>query len=147
MTGDPIVSAVPVPGPRVELTRPAPPRFLDAPMTLDGQGRAARADDDDHVRDLIRAVLFTEPGERVNRPEFGCALKAMVFLPNSDAFAAATQALVHAALQQWLPQEILVEGVDVRPVDAELRITIVYQRRTDGVRRREVIAHRAGGVR
>jgi phage baseplate assembly protein W len=116
-------------------------------MTLDGRGRAARADDDDHVRDLIRAVLFTEPGERVNRPEFGCALKTMVFLPNSDAFAAATQALVHGALQEWLPREILVEAVEVQAIDAELRITIVYQRRTDGVRRREVIAHRAGGVR
>lgn len=131
-------------GPRVRSTRPGPPRYLDAPLTIDDRGRASRAGEDEHVRDLIRAVLFTEPGERVNRPDFGCALKTMIFLPNSDALAAATRALVHGALQQWLALEILVEAVDVQAVDAELRINIVYQRRSDGSRHRDVIATRAG---
>lgn len=149
MNGQPPVTstAVPPTGPRVELTRPAPPRALDAPLTLDSRGRASRADGDEHLRDLIRAVLFTEPGERVNRPDFGCALKTMVFLPNHEALAAATRALIQTALQQWLAQEMVVEAVDVQAVDSELRITIVYQRRSDGARRREVIAHRAGSVR
>lgn len=142
MTG--IVYPEALDGRRASVTRPEPPRFLDAPLVLDDRGRAARADDDGHVRDLIRAVLFTEPGERPNRPEFGCALKTMVFLPNSDALAAATRALVHAALQEWLALEILVEAVDVQAVESELRITIVYQRRADGSRHRDVIATRAG---
>ena len=49
--------------------------FLDFPFQFDGRGRSRAADRDDHVRDLIHQVLFTSPGERVNRPEFGCALR------------------------------------------------------------------------
>jgi phage baseplate assembly protein W len=127
---------------RIELTRPGTPRYADAPLTLDARGRTARASEDEHVRDLIRAVLFTEPGERVNRPTFGCALKTLVFAPASDALASATQALVHGALQQWLEREIIVESVDVEADEAELRVNVVYERRSDGVRRRDVLAYR-----
>ena len=47
-------------------------------------------------------MLFTNPGERVNRPDFGCGIGQLVFMPNSDALAAATQFLVQGALQRWL---------------------------------------------
>ena len=67
---------------------------LDAPFHVDGRGHAALTDDDDHVRDLIRAVLFTEPGERVNLPEFGCALKTLLFMPNHDVLGPAVRTLV-----------------------------------------------------
>ena len=79
--------------------------FLDYPLHLDGRGRAAVTGEDDHIRDLIHQVLFTNPGERVNRPDFGCGLMQLVFAPNSPELAATVQALVHAALQQWLPTE------------------------------------------
>jgi len=142
---DPVLVSTARPGPRASLTRPGPARHMDAPLTLDDRGRTTRADDDEHVRDLIRAVLFTEPGERPNRPDFGCALKTMVFLPNSDVLAAAIRVLVHGALQQWLPLEIVVEAVEVQAVDAELRIGIVYLRRTDGTRHQELLVHQPGG--
>jgi len=67
--------------------------YLDFPFRIDGRGRSGETDTDDHVRDLIWQVLFTSPGERVNRPDFGCGLKTLVFMPNSDALAAATQAM------------------------------------------------------
>ena len=73
---------------------------------------SADTDDDDHIYDLIYQVLFTSPGERVNRPEFGCGLKQMVFLPNSDALATATQQLVAGSLQRWLGEVIAVEKVE-----------------------------------
>lgn len=44
------------------------------PFRFDGGGRTATADDDRHIRDLIEGVLFTNPGERVNRPDFGSGL-------------------------------------------------------------------------
>ena len=47
-------------------------------------------------------MLFTAPGERVNRPDFGSGLLQLVFAPNSDELAGATQFLVQGALQQWL---------------------------------------------
>ena len=76
--------------------------FLDYPLRVDARGRSASTSEDDHLRDLIEQVLFTSPGERVNRPDFGCGLKTLVFMPNSDALAAATQVLTKAALQKWL---------------------------------------------
>jgi len=50
----------------------------------------------------------------------------LVFAPNSDALATATQQLVQGALQQWLGDLIQVEAVDVQNVDAELRVTVSY---------------------
>ena len=63
---------------------------LDYPYHFDGRGRTAETTDDDHIRDLIEQVLFTAPGERVNRPTFGSGVMQLVFAPNSDALASAT---------------------------------------------------------
>ena len=111
---------------------------LDFPFGVDASGATATAGEDDHVRDLIMQVLFTNPGERVNRPEFGCGLRSLVFLPNSSALAAATQALVKGALQTWLEREIHVEAVQIEPRDERLEVTVAYRRRADGERRLEV---------
>jgi phage baseplate assembly protein W len=108
--------------------------YFDYPFHLDGRGRSAATDIDDHVRDLIRQVLFTNPGERVNRPDFGCGLKRLLFMPNSDALAAATQATVQAALQRWLERVIQVESVEVEAVEARLTVTVVYRRLDTGER-------------
>jgi hypothetical protein len=112
--------------------------YLDFPFGVDAGGATATAGVDDHVRDLIMQVLFTNPGERVNRPEFGCGLRSLVFLPNSSALAAATQALVKGALQTWLEREIHVEAVQIEPRDERLEVTVAYRRRTDGELRLEV---------
>lgn len=109
--------------------------YLDFPLHTDGRGRTATAGRDDHVRDLIAQVLFTTPGERVNRPDFGCGLKALLFMPNSDALATATEVLVKGALQKWLENEIQVEQVTVRAEEAQLTVTVAYRRRDSGERR------------
>jgi phage baseplate assembly protein W len=114
------------------------PRYMDYPFHIDGRGRSADTDEDDHIRDLIHQVLFTSPGERVNRPDFGCGLKQMVFMPNSDALATATQLLVHGALQRWLETVIQVERVKVEARDEQLRVTVVYSKRTTGERRQDL---------
>lgn len=117
------------------------PTYLDFPLAIDARGRTATTDGEDHVRDLIYQVLFTSPGERVNRPEFGCGLKQLVFAPASDALAAATEQLVHGALIRWLDSVISVERVAVAVVDASLEVTTVYRRRATGVRVEEVFRH------
>jgi len=99
---------------------------LDYPFRFDGRGRTAASDDDDHIRELIEQVLFTAPGERVNRPNFGCGIGRLVFAPNSNELAAATQFLVQGALQQWLGSLIQVNDVQVESNDAQLLITIQY---------------------
>jgi phage baseplate assembly protein W len=108
---------------------------LDFPYHFDGRGRTAETTDDDHIRDLIEQVLFTAPGERVNRPAFGSGVMQLVFAPNSDALASATQQLVQGALQQWLGDLIQVQSVIVQNDDAALLIQIQYiVRRTQQAR-------------
>jgi phage baseplate assembly protein W len=99
---------------------------LDIPFGFAATGRTATTGDDDHIRDMIKAVLFTAPGERVNRPEFGCGIRQLVFAPLSDTLAATTQQLVHGALLRWLRDVILVESVTVEAVDATLSISVTY---------------------
>ncbi len=99
---------------------------LDFPYHFDGHGRTAGTDLDDHIRDLIEQVLFTAPGERVNRPTFGSGLMQDVFAPNGQEMAAATQFLVQGALQQNLSQLIEVNKVEVSADDNTLNVTIEY---------------------
>ena len=61
---------------------------IDFPFHFDSRGRTASTSDEDHIRDMIEQVLFTGPGERVNRPDFGTGLMQLVFAPNSDELAA-----------------------------------------------------------
>lgn len=99
---------------------------LAYPFQIDDRGRTAAAGDERHVRDLIEQVLFTAPGERVNRPTFGCGLLQLLFAPNSDALAAATQMTVQAALQQWLGELIQAESVQVAASDSTVEVVVSY---------------------
>lgn len=108
---------------------------LDFPYRLDARGRTAEVDDDAHVRDLIEQVLFTAPGERVNRPTFGSGLLGLVFEPNAEALAAATEHTVQGSLQLWLGEVIVVEGVDVASEDSRLEVTVRYVLRRTQERR------------
>ena len=99
---------------------------IDYPYHFDGRGRTAQTGADEHIQDLIEQVLFTTPGERVNRPTFGSGVMQLIFAPNNDALATATQVTVQGALQQWLGELILVEAVDVENDDASLRVQVRY---------------------
>lgn len=108
--------------------------FLDFPLGVDGAGRMATTEADDHVRDLIEQVLFTAPGERVNRPDFGCGLRELVFEPNSELLAAAVELRVRGSLQRWLGDVADVQDVRVRADDSRLTVDVTYVRLLDGAR-------------
>jgi Bacteriophage baseplate protein W len=99
---------------------------IDYPLHFDSRGRTAETDDDDHIRDMIEEFLFTNPGERVNRPDFGSGLLRMIFAPNSPEIASALQLTIQAGLQRWLGDLIDVQKLDVTSEEATLRIEIVY---------------------
>jgi hypothetical protein len=99
---------------------------LRYPYQFDGRGRTAESEETEYVRGLIEQVLFTSPGERVMRPDFGSGVMQLVFAPNSPELAATTQFLVQAALQQHLGNLISLEGVEVESVDSTLRVTVRY---------------------
>src|SRR4051812_45777206 len=117
---------------------------LDHPFHFDGRGRSAETDDDGHLRDLIEQIVFTAPGERVNRPTFGSGLMQLVFAPNSAELAAALQFLVQGALQQWLGDRIVVEEVQVASEDASLKVMVQYVSRRS--QERQVVEFERGGA-
>ena len=119
--------------------------YVDFPFQFDGKGRSRTTNRDEYIRDLIRQVLFTSPGERVNRPEFGCGLMRLVFGPNSEALQAATQFQVQTALQRWLAEVIAVNDVRVTGRDGELDVTVVYTRLDVAERHRDVLTVRIEG--
>ena len=114
------------------------PVWHDDPLGFDARGRTRAVAREDHIRDLIREVLFTGPGERVNRPEFGCGLKNLVFAPLSDPLAAATQQLIQGALIRWLDPVISVERVTVEVGEGVLTATVAYAIRDTGERREDL---------
>ncbi len=113
---------------------------IDYPFHLNVRGRTADADQEDHIRDLIEQVLFTSPGERVMRPDFGSGLLALVFEPNSTTLAATTQMLAQGSLQQHLGHLIAVQGVDVATEDSTFRVIVRYAVLADGSQRTDAFA-------
>ena len=111
------------------------PLHIDFPFHVDGRGHTALTGDDDHVRDMIEQILFTAPGERVNRPDFGSGLIQLVHGPNSPELATALQFTIQAALQRWLGDVAEVASVDVESDDAVVRVAVAYAVRSTGARR------------
>ncbi len=108
---------------------------IDFPFHFDDLGRTARTDDEDHIRDMIEQFLFTNAGERVNRPGFGSGLLQQVFAPNSPELASTLQFTLQAGLQQWLGDVIEVRELTVTSEEASLRVELTYSiRRTNEVR-------------
>lgn len=100
---------------------------IDFPLQVDSAGRTAETLEEEHVRDLIEQVLFTDPGERVNRPTFGAGIRRLIFAGNNEPLATATQFIVQGSLQQWLGELIDVEAVEVESEEATLTISVRYR--------------------
>jgi uncharacterized protein len=104
---------------------------IDFPYHLNARGRTAATDANDHIRDMIEQLLFTNPGERVNRPDFGSGLLQLVFAPNSPELAATLQFTMQAALQRFLGDLIDLQSLDVSVQDSTLNVVVNYMvRRT-----------------
>lgn len=112
---------------------------IDFPYHFDARGATAATGTADHIRDLIEQLLFTAPGERINRPDFGCGLLQLVFAPNSPELAAVVQHTTQAALAQWLGDLVEVHSLEVEAREALLRVELDYVVRASGERRREVL--------
>jgi phage baseplate assembly protein W len=99
---------------------------IDFPFQIDGRGRTASTTDDDHIRDMIEQLLLTNPGERVNQPDFGSGLLQMVFAPNSPELASALQFTMEAALQRYLGDLIELRRLEVAALDSTLQVIVAY---------------------
>jgi len=105
---------------------------FDYPFHVDRRGGTALADERKHVRDMIEQLIFTAPGERVNRPDFGSGVLQLVFAPNSPELAATVQFTLQAALQRWLGDVIEVRALEVDAHESTLTIALSYALRRTG---------------
>jgi len=99
---------------------------IDFPFRFDSRGHSASTDESDHIRDMLEQVIFTSPGERVNRPDFGSGLLQLIFAPNSPELAATVQFTLHAAIQRWLGDVIQIQDLAVTAVDSTLTLDLKY---------------------
>jgi phage baseplate assembly protein W len=110
---------------------------IDFPYQIDRLGRTAITNDEAHIRDMIEQLLFTMPGERVNRPTFGSGVMQLVFEPNSEELATAVQFMIQGSLQQWLGDLIMVEAVQVASNESTIEVLVQYLLRRTQQRRTE----------
>lgn len=96
------------------------------PFHVDGRGRSAQAAYARHVRDMIEQLVFTNPGERLNRPDFGSGLLQLIFAANSPELAATVQFTLQSSLQRWLQDVIEVRALEVESSDSTLTVRVSY---------------------
>ena len=101
--------------------------FLNFPYNINSKGKSSTVNNiNEYIKQLLEQLLFTNPGERVNRPSFGTGIRQLVFSPNSDEIVSITKALIQGNLQNWLSDYIIVEEVDTKSVESSLFVTIKY---------------------
>lgn len=116
---------------------------IDFPFSIDGRGRTALADYENHVRDKIEQFLFTNPGERVNRPDFGSGLLQLIFAPNSPELSATLQFTIQAGLQRWLGDVVEIHNLQVNSYDSTLQVELQYTLLATGEQRSETFERRS----
>ncbi len=105
---------------------------IQAPIQFDARGRTAKTSDDAHILQMIEMLLFTSPGERVNRPDFGCRILQLLFAGNSPELAEAVKFSVQADLQRWLGDLIELRSLDATSYDSTLTLSLQYVVRRTG---------------
>lgn len=101
------------------------------PFGVGTGGRIAATGGDEAIRAKVIQVLFTAPGERVNKPDFGCGLLNLVFEPNNTILAAAMEFTIAKGLSRWLKDDVLVNAVTVEAQDENMNVQVVYTRKQD----------------
>jgi phage baseplate assembly protein W len=95
----------------------------------DEHGRLLYPDVEQSVRESIRVILSTRPGEQLMRPEFGAGLDRLLHEPNTLATRRAIRDLVQESLERW-ERRIVLDRVEVWEVSGEpshVRVEIVYR--------------------
>ena len=110
-------------------------RGLSFPPRIGPGGRFAWSSDEDNIRESMRVILLTEPGERVMREDFGCGLRRFLFEPNTPTTRALIRERVGRSIERW-ERRVRVEDVDVEADPADDRvitISILFRQVATGV--------------
>ncbi|WP_299009787.1 GPW/gp25 family protein [uncultured Shewanella sp.] len=96
------------------------------PFQINQYGHIQEADDDKHLRDMMEQILFTIPGERVNRPEFGCGVQLLVFGSIQAEMLSVKQSMIQIELQKYLGHLMQLQVVNITAHETQLDIFIRY---------------------
>jgi phage baseplate assembly protein W len=102
------------------------------PYAIAADGRTATDTVEMHVRNMIEQLLLTNPGERVNRPDFGGGAFQLVFAPNSAELAATVQLTLQAAVQHYLADVLIVQKLVITAEQETLLVVLNYILRQTG---------------
>ncbi len=102
------------------------PQFLAFPFRVGSDGPKV-SDRGRHVREQIEQVLFTNPGERVFRPEFGAGIRSLVFEPNTSALWDVTRKRLIASLAEALQGEVDPRSIEVEVLGEGETLTVVIR--------------------
>lgn len=104
------------------------------PYELTASRRLAVTDEHQHVADLVRLVLLTDPGERLHRPEFGAGLGAGALFEGLDAARLSmVEARARGSLRDALGDRVRIEHLEVRAEgESTIVVDLVYRVRTTG---------------
>jgi phage baseplate assembly protein W len=97
------------------------------PLAIGDDGRTVMNATAKHINDMIEQLIFTNPGERVNRPDFGGGMYQVIFAPNSLELEATIHVTLLASLQQHLGDLIDLESLDIDIQDETFLLSIVYR--------------------
>lgn len=100
----------------------------------DEHGRLGYPDLADSVRQLIRIILSTRPGEQLMRPDFGAGLELLLHEPNTLATRRQIRERVQSALERWERRIVLdrVEVWEVKDEPTHVRVEIAYRLARNG---------------
>jgi len=109
-------------------------RGVSFPPGIDRESRVGWSEGPENIRESIRIILTTEPGERLMLPGFGAGLKRFLFEPNTVTTYRQLEEVTAQSLRRWEPRirvsEIVVRADDEDPQAA--LISIRYSLVSDG---------------
>ena len=100
--------------------------FKSFPFKYNNYGQIQESDKDHHIREMMEQILFTIPGERVNRPDFGCGIQTMVFGTTLPEVMAVKQSGIQGQLQKYLGHLIKLQEVKITTDESRVDILIRY---------------------
>jgi phage baseplate assembly protein W len=103
-------------------------KHLSFPFRIGQDGRAAAVTTiEDHVREELYQLILTNPGERLNLPEFGGGVRMLVFEGTDKTMEGLAKARIAQALTRWLGHRVAIEGLDVSAENGEVDVAITYR--------------------
>jgi uncharacterized protein len=77
---------------------------LRFPVSVNLNGGVSSSQYEENVRQSLFIILGTAPGERINRPDFGCRIHDLMFAPNNDITAARAEVYCEEAIFKYEPR-------------------------------------------